>query len=151
MKKLLIIIMIGTMVGLVGCGEKVSDDLDNGKVVESNEANKEEATLQGFKELLESEGYTIEENEVLFQLVGAIDGYKLKISENIKLEIYDFNMKNLNDIAKENIKTIENDGEMVTSFNTIKIDAYSNKIAMVVHGEGDNKNEAIDLFNSYFN
>lgn len=151
MKKVLITIMIATMVGLVGCGEKTVGDSNNGKVVEDNGTNKEEATLQGFKEFLENKGYSIEENEVLFQLVGAIDGYKLKISEDIKLEIYDFNMKNLNDIAKENIKTIENDGEMVTSFNTIKIDAYSNKIAMVVHGEGDNKNEAIDLFNSYFN
>lgn len=121
----------------------------------SSENNKEttsKQSLNGFKSELSTIDTNLEPIDVMYQLVGAVDGLKLKdnSSEGSFVEVYDFNSSNLTEDGVKNLDSLKENNELNVMGMPMKVDSFKNGYALIVSNEIKSKDQILELFNSYF-
>lgn len=139
MKKFLIILLLLIVsITLAGCEEEknsINDINDGNTTVEESTY-----TLSDFENDVKAKVNDIEKSEVYFQLIGAVDGFKLHSGDS-RLEIYKYD-KNSSDykLAEQNQQiTMQDFG----SFDAIVKNGY----ALIIDEDFPNKQEIENLFN----
>lgn len=144
MKKLLIITLaFGLAITLTGCGN------DNKEQTTDNNDNKSEQSqtqtsysLSDFENDVKALIPTMQKSEVFYQMVGAIDGFKIYDStdQTARIEIYKF------DKASDEYKKAEADQKLY--MNNFSFDAtVKNGYAFIIDDEFPEHDKIIELFN----
>lgn len=159
MKKLVMLVMV--VVLLTGCGNTKEQDTP-AQQVQTENAQKEEVTekeekqpergskeeeipaenkLEQLKEAFEEAGFEVGENQmVAFEMVGATNGYKFTLDEEL-VEIYEYTEDN------EFHEQAKNGSINLSGFNVPII--YNNKIAMARAEEHSQVDKVVEVFNKF--
>ena len=126
---------------IVGCGDKESNTDDNNS--NNKQQNSSSYNLVDFKKDVKKLVPTITEEEVYYQMVGAIDGCKIYDEEggNNRIEVYKF------DKSSDEYKQAEKTQKLSLS-GTMEFEALvKNGYALLIDDEFPQKAEIITLFN----
>ena len=128
---ILLVLFLG-MIVLTGCSKEETKQLK----------------VQDFKNALESNGLVVtEEIPKAAGMVGAEEGYGYKIN-GVNIEVYQFNERNNEELAKENIKKAKDEGKIVMpSFGNYTFDAVYNKgLALTSYDKHPDAEKIISIF-----
>ncbi|BDR80712.1 hypothetical protein N072000002_09680 [Clostridium tetani] len=99
------------------------------------------------KKAYEEVGFKVSENEpVAFQMVGASNGYKFKVDDEL-IEIYEYDMKNLNEDGKKYVEQAKKGQISILGFNVpVKL---KNNLMLIRYDEHSKKDKILEVFNNY--
>ena len=139
MKKFLIILLLLIVsITLAGCEEEKNsiNDINNGNTT----VEESTYTLSDFENDVKAKVNDIEKSEVYFQLIGAVDGFKLHSGDS-RLEIYKYD-KNSSDYK------LAEQHQQITMQDFGSFDAtVKNGYALIIDEDFPNKQEIENLFN----
>lgn len=136
-------IFIGIMAVLV-CFTLTACNSNNSSNNEKNENKQEESTsnLSNVQSEIEALGVECEKTETAYEMVGAIDGFKLN-SDDYTLEIYKF------DTSSDAYKTAEENQELVLDGMDYSFDAkVQNGYAYIIDDNFPQHDEVVKILNN---
>lgn len=172
MKRIVIIILsLVLLMSTTGCGgkgsaepetetERVSaavEPKDEPKVEpkdEPKEVKKKEKevvktgrSLEGLKDTFKDSGFELGENELIaFEMLEATNGMKFTLDDEL-IEIYEYNLGNLTDEAKEVVRQAETGSVEMSGF-IIPVE-YKDGLMITRQDEHSQKEKILDIFNKY--
>lgn len=150
--KILLVIMLILLV-MGGCGSKTTEDKANPQqqTNETSEQASEEtkivSRLDELKQKFAEAGFEVGENQmVAYEMIYAKDGRKFTLDGEL-IEIYEYDLDNLSEEAKEVIEQAKQGSVNISGFNVPVI--YKDGLMLMRHDEHSQGEKIIEIFKNY--
>lgn len=161
MKRLIPILLVAVLLVVSGCS-KESGQVNNisqvpvtnnqaeqnqEKEIEQTENKEAKSSLEGLKQSFKDAGFKVGENEVVaYEMVSATNGMKFMLDDEL-VEIYEYDLDNLTDEAKDIVDQAENGSIEFSGFNIPVV--YKDGLMLVRHDEHSQGEKIVEVFNNY--